>query len=168
MCGVRLAHPEVRYFLEAVLHFPMASYCENAIVRALCQHCFSLPSLLQPAHWRWIRTIPAGAAPFTQHCFWFEIFHYCPTPCGLLEKQDVHWQHHICPKLLFQLLFLIAAFSIAGFFSTFLIMKQGYGPCVLLLMVLFQSLTHSQNNSWKILFRSLSPVTAGAFSKTLV
>ena len=38
-----------RYFLEAGFHFPMASYCENAMVGSLCQHCFSLPSLLAPA-----------------------------------------------------------------------------------------------------------------------
>lgn len=37
----------VRYFLEAVFHFPMASYCENAMVGSLCQHCCSLPALLQ-------------------------------------------------------------------------------------------------------------------------
>lgn len=82
-----------RYFLEAGFHFPMASYCENAMVGSLCQHCFSLPSLLQPARWRQTRTIPAGAAPFAQCCLWFGTFHYHPTPCGLLAKQDVQWQH---------------------------------------------------------------------------
>lgn len=41
-----------RYFLEAGFHFPMASYCENAMVGSLCQHCFSLPTSLQPAHGR--------------------------------------------------------------------------------------------------------------------
>lgn len=38
-----------RYFLEAVFHFPMASYCENAMIGSLYQHCFSLSSSLHPA-----------------------------------------------------------------------------------------------------------------------
>lgn len=106
-----------RYFLDAVFHFPMASYCENAMVGSLCQHCFPFPSSPQPAHGRQTRTIPAWAAPFAQCCLWFGNFDYCPTLCGLLARQDGRWQHHICPKLLFQPLFLVAAFSIAGFFS---------------------------------------------------
>lgn len=97
MCGVRLAHPEARYFLEAVLHFPMARYCENCTVRSLCQHRFSLPSLLQPAHWRQTRTIPVAAAPFAQHSFWFETLH-CSHSTWTAEKAECSLTTSHLPK----------------------------------------------------------------------
>lgn len=78
-----------RYFLDAVFHFPMASYCENAMAGSLCQHGFPFPSSPQPAHGRQTRTIPAWAAPFAQCCLWFGNFDYFPLHVDCLQDRMV-------------------------------------------------------------------------------
>lgn len=122
ICGAGPAHPRSKIFLGSCLPLPYGKLLWNCCSKVSMSTVFLpllAPACRQEADFDWPQ--------LHQHPLLNAVSNM-ETPCGLFVRQDVQWQYHMCPKLLFLLLFLIAVFSIVGLLP-FSFIKKEKGLC---------------------------------------